>query len=119
MGTGSGISAESIYGVVSYAVSQRRRKIGIRLALEARQGEVRWMFVRHALTLAGIGVAIGLGAGAGLMRLMASQLFGVSPSDVPTHMAVALILFGAAAPASYFSAHRSSALDPGDVLKAE
>jgi ABC-type antimicrobial peptide transport system permease subunit len=108
-----------IYGVVSYAVSQRRREIGIRLALGAKQGEVRWMFVRHALLLVGVGVAIGLGAAAGLMRLMASQLFGVSPLDAPTHMAVALVLMAAAALASYVSAYRSSALDPADVLKAE
>src|SRR5207245_10673353 len=59
-----------IYGVISYAVSQRKREIGIRLALGAQPGELRRMFVRHALVLAGIGVASGLGAAAGLMRLL-------------------------------------------------
>ena len=67
-----------IYGVVSYAISQRRREIGIRLALGAAHGEVRRMFVRLALVLVAIGVAIGLAASAGLTRLMQSQLFGVS-----------------------------------------
>jgi predicted permease len=108
-----------IYGVVSYAVSQRRREIGIRLALGAAPGAVRRMFVRLALGLVGIGLAIGLGAAAGLTRLMESQLFGVSPLDPLTHLAVALALFTAAGLASYLSAQRASALDPAEVLKGE
>jgi predicted permease len=108
-----------IYGVVSYSVSQRRREIGIRLALGARRGEVRMMFVRHALVLVGIGVAIGLGAAVGVTRLMESQLFGVSPLDPLTHLAVALVLTTAAGFASYLSAHRGSALNPVEVLKAQ
>jgi len=106
-----------IYGVVSYSVSQRRREIGIRLALGAAPGEVRRMFVRHALALVGIGVAIGLAAAVGLTRLMESQLFGVSPLDPLTHLAVALALLAAAGLASYLSAHGASALDPVEVLK--
>jgi putative ABC transport system permease protein len=89
------------------------------MALGARQGEVRQMFVRLALVLVGIGVAIGLGAAAGLTRLMASQLFGVSPLDPLTHLAVALALFIAAGLASYLSAQRASALNPVEVLKGE
>jgi ABC-type antimicrobial peptide transport system permease subunit len=54
-----------IYGVISYAVAQRTREIGIRLALGAQKGELKWMFVRSALVLDGVGVAIGLGAAAG------------------------------------------------------
>jgi len=108
-----------IYGVVSYGVSQRRREIAIRLALGARQVEVRRMFVRHALLLVGIGVAIGLVSAMGLTRLMTSQLFGVSPLDPPTHLAVALVLVAAAGLASYLSARRGSALDPAEVLKGE
>ena len=69
--------------------------------------------------LVGIGVAIGLGAAAGLTRLMASQLFGVSPLDPLTHLAVALALFTAAGLASYVSAQRASALNPVEVLKGE
>jgi len=108
-----------VYGIVSYAISQRRREIGIRLALGARHGEVRRMFVRQALALVGAGVAIGLGAAAGLTRLMKSQLFGVSPLDPWTHLSVALVLLAAAALASYLSARRASALDPVDVLRGE
>src|ERR1700680_3708766 len=58
-----------IYGVISYAVLQRTREIGIRLALGEQPGRLRWMFIRSALALTGIGVAIGLTAEAGLMRL--------------------------------------------------
>jgi putative ABC transport system permease protein len=108
-----------IYGIVSYAISQRRREIGIRLALGAQQGEVRRMFVGQALVLVGIGVALGLGAAAGLTRLMQSQLFRVSPVDPLTHLAVALLLVAAAGLASYLSARRASAFDPVEILKGE
>ena len=81
-----------IYGVLSYAVSQRRREIGIRLALGAQPGELKRMFVRHGLVLAGIGVAIGLAAAAGLTRLMSSLLFGIRPLDPLTYAAGALLL---------------------------
>jgi hypothetical protein len=108
-----------IYGIVSYAASQRRREIGIRLALGARRGEVQRLFVRRALALVAIGVAIGLGAAAGLTRLMASQLFGVTPLDAATHLAVAVGLVAAAALASYVSAQRGTALDPVTVLKGD
>jgi ABC-type antimicrobial peptide transport system permease subunit len=106
-----------IYGIVSYAVAQRRREIGIRLALGAGYGEVRRMFVRHALTLVAVGVGIGLVAAAALTRLMESQLVGISPLDPATHLAVALVLVVAAGLASYISARRASALNPVEVLK--
>ena len=106
-----------IYGVVSYAVAQRQREIGIRIALGAGYGEVRRMFVRNALALVAIGVAIGLPAAAVLTRLMESQLFGISPLDPATHLAVAFVLVVAAGLASYISARRASALDPVEVLK--
>jgi ABC-type antimicrobial peptide transport system permease subunit len=108
-----------IYGMVSYSISQRRREIGIRLALGARHGQVQRMFVRLALVLVGIGVAIGLAASAGLTRLMESQLFGVSALDPLTHAAVALALFAAAALAGYVSARQASALDPVEVLRGD
>ena len=106
-----------IYSVVSYAISQRHREISIRLALGAGYGEVRWMFVRGALVLVGIGVAIGLGAAVGLTRLMESQLFGVSPLDPSVYLAGGLLLMAAAGAASYLSARRGSALNPVEVLQ--
>jgi predicted permease len=108
-----------IYGVISYAVSQRVREIGIRLALGAQRGELKRMFVQHALVLALIGITIGLGVAAGLTRLMSSLLFGISPFDPVTYVAGALILGMSAGLASYLPARRASGVDPVDAMKAE
>ena len=108
-----------IYAVLSYVVSQRRREIGIRLALGAQHGELRRTFVRHGLALAGVGVAIGLVAAAGLTQLLSSLLFGVSPLDPVTYSVVPIILAMAAALASYVAVHRATAADPLEALKAE
>jgi putative ABC transport system permease protein len=108
-----------VYGVVSYAASQRRREIGIRLALGATHGEVRRMFVARALVLVSLGVAIGLGAAVELTQVLASQLFGVARLDPATHLAVAILLVAAAGLASYVSARRASALNPVEVLRGE
>ena len=108
-----------IYGVISYAVTQRRREIGIRLALGAQHSELKRMFVRHGLVLAGAGVVIGLAAAIALARLMTSLLFGISPLDPVTYVAVPLILATAAMLASYLPARRASAVDPVEALKAE
>ena len=105
--------------MISYAVSQRRREIGIRLALGAQQGELKRMFVRSGLALAGIGVAIGLAAAAGLMRLMKSLLFGISPLDPLTYVSVPVVLVAAAVLASYLPARRAAAVDPVEALRAE
>ena len=108
-----------IYGVISYAVSQRTREIGIRLALGAQKSKLRWMFVRSALTLTGVGVALGLGAAAGLTRLMKSVLFGVSPLDPVTYAVVPGMLGLCAALAAYLPAHRAATLDPVAALRDE
>jgi ABC-type antimicrobial peptide transport system permease subunit len=108
-----------IYGVISYAVSQRRREIGIRLALGVERGELTRMFVRYGAVLAGIGVAIGLGAAMGLTRLMSSLLFGISPFDPLTYAAVPVILVAAVMLASYLPARRASAVDPVEALRAQ
>ncbi len=108
-----------IYGVLSYAVSQRKREIGIRLALGAQPGELKRMFVRHGLVLASIGMAIGLVAAGGLTRLMSSLLFGIKPLDPLTYAAGALLLGLAAVLASYLPARRASTIDPVEALKAE
>jgi predicted permease len=108
-----------IYGVISYAVSQRTREIGIRMALGAKKSELVWMFVRSALVLTGVGTAIGLGAAAALMRLMRTLLFGISPLDPVTFTAVPVALVAAAALASYLPARRTTAVDPVEALRAE
>jgi predicted permease len=108
-----------IYGVMSYAVSQRRREIGIRLALGAQQPALRRMFVGHGLRLSAVGVAVGLCASAGLMRLMKSLLFGISPLDPVTYIAVPMVLAAAAMIASYLPARRAASVDPVEALRAE
>jgi predicted permease len=108
-----------IYGVISYAVSQRRREIGIRAALGAPRAQLRGMFVRHGLVLAGIGVVIGLGAAAGLTRLMSTLLYGVAPPDPVTYVAVPLLLVISTMLASYLPAWRATSVDPVEVLKVE
>jgi len=113
------LSLIGIYGLISYAVSQRKREIGIRLALGAQRGLLRWMFVRSALVLTAIGVAIGLGAAAALAQLMTSLLYGVRPIDPLTFAVVPLILAAAAVLASYIPASRVLAVNPVDTLKIE
>ena len=108
-----------IYGVISYAVSQRMHEIGIRVALGAQNRELRLMFVRSALALTGIGVIIGLGAAAAVAQLMRTLLFGVSPLDPLSFAVVPLVLVLAAALASFLPASRATAVNPVEALKAE
>jgi ABC-type antimicrobial peptide transport system permease subunit len=108
-----------IYGVISYAVSQRTREMGIRSALGAGPGALRQMFVRQALGLAGTGVLIGLAAAAALSRLMKSILYGTSPMDPITFVAVPVVLILAAVVASYVPARRASGVDPLESLRSD
>ena len=113
------LSIIGIYGVISYSVSQRTREIGIRLALGAQKTKLSWMFVRSALTMAGLGMAIGVCAAAGLMQFLRSLLFGISPFDPLTYVTVPLALAAAAALASYLPAQRAASVDPVQALRAE
>ena len=108
-----------LYGVIAYSVSQRRREIGIRMALGAQQQELTGMFVRHALGLTGVGVACGLGVAPALTRLMSSLLFGVRAIDPVTFGAVSLGLIATGALASYLPARRAAAVNPVESLRAE
>jgi putative ABC transport system permease protein len=108
-----------IYGVISYAVSQRRREIGIRAALGAQRGELQRMFVRHGLALAGVGAAMGLVAAAGVTRLMSSLLYGITPLDPLTYAVVPIILCAATVLATYLPARRAASANPVEVLRAE
>jgi ABC-type antimicrobial peptide transport system permease subunit len=108
-----------IYGVIAYAVSQRTREIGIRMALGAQPSKLLGMYLRHGLLLAGIGAVLGLSAAAGLTRLMSSLLFGVTALDPVTYAAVSALLILAALLASYLPACRAMAIDPVEALRAE
>ena len=113
------LSLIGVYGVISYAVSQRTREIGIRMALGAQRGGLRWMFVRSALALTGIGVVIGLGTSAAVGRMLRTLLFGVSPLDPLSFAAVPLVLAAASVLASLVPASRIAAINPADALKDE
>jgi ABC-type antimicrobial peptide transport system permease subunit len=108
-----------IYGVISYAVSQRTREIGIRLALGAQKRQLKWMFVRSALLLTVTGIAIGVGTAALLMQFLKSLLFSISPLDPISYITVALALATSAIVASYLPARRAAAVDPSEALRAE
>ncbi len=108
-----------IYGVISYTVSQRKREIGIRLALGAQGGDVVQMVLRQGATLALVGVAIGVGVALGLTPLMRSLLFGVTAQDPQTFAAVAALLITVALLACYIPARRATRIDPLVALRYE
>ena len=108
-----------IYGVIAYAVTQRRREIGIRAALGASRHELEAMFVRHGVMLALAGVLCGLAGAATLTRLMASLLFGTSPLDPIIYALVSVGLAGLAALAAYVPARRAALVDPVLTLRGE
>jgi predicted permease len=108
-----------IHGVISYTVSQRRREIGIRLALGAQRGDVLQMVLRQGAKTALVGVAIGIGSALALTELMRSLLFGVSARDPMTFAAVAALLMVVAFLASYIPARRAMLVDPVVALRYE
>jgi putative ABC transport system permease protein len=108
-----------IYGVLTYSINQRRREIGIRLALGARREAITAMILRHALLLVLIGVGAGLLISAGSMRFLASLLYEVKPFDAAIFIAVPLLLVAIAMITSYLSAQRASTIDPSTSLRYE
>jgi ABC-type antimicrobial peptide transport system permease subunit len=113
------LGLSGLYGVIAYAVSQRRREIGIRLALGAEAYDIRRLFVHRGLVLISAGLAIGLAGALGTTTLLQSLLFGVSPRDPVAFTAMPLVLAAAAMLASYLPARRASAVDPAESLRAE
>jgi ABC-type lipoprotein release transport system permease subunit len=107
------------YGVLSYAVTQRTKEIGVRIALGATSGEIMLSFGKRGLALTLAGLAVGLLLAAGAMRLLTTLLYGFQPAFAPTAIPVALILLAVAATACFVPAHRASRIDPVIALRNE
>jgi len=113
------LAVVGIYSVMSYSVSRRTNEIGIRVALGASRGNVLLLVVRQALLLALIGSAIGIVGALALSRLMASQLYGVQPTDPITFVTVAALLMIVSLAASYIPARRAMRVEPTIALRYE
>lgn len=113
------LAAIGVYGVLAYAVRQRAREIGIRVALGASPDDVRNMIIREGLVVSGAGAVAGLVAASFTARLLASQLHGVEPHDAATFAVVPVVLLVVALAASYLPARRATRIDPQECLKAD
>jgi putative ABC transport system permease protein len=113
------LAAVGIYGVMAYAVAQRTREIGVRLALGAQPGDVLSMVLVGGGKLAAFGLVIGLVGSLGVSYLLRSQLYGVSSSDPATYVAVAALLGLVALAACYLPARRATRVDPLIALRYE
>jgi len=113
------IGAIGIYGVLSFSVSQRKREIGVRLALGAQRTDVVKLIFGEGMVVMAIGIAAGGCAAAALGHAISSLLFEVRAHDPAAFLIASLVLAAAAALASYLPAYRASRLDPADVLRSE
>jgi len=108
-----------VYGVLAYAVGQRRREVGIRLALGAEPRALKWLFVRKGLILNCVGGIIGLALAGGLSRWISSLLFGVTPLDPLTYIASSAVIAASVMVASYVPARQAAFVDPMETLRSE
>jgi putative ABC transport system permease protein len=113
------LAAIGVYGVMAYSVEQRSQELGLRMALGAEPRHVIRLVAGQGLALIGAGLLIGIAAALALTRLVASLLYGVSPTDPATFVAIAALLLSAAAAATYVPARRATRADPMIVLRTE
>jgi putative ABC transport system permease protein len=113
------LAVVGVYGVLSYAVTRRRRELAVRMALGARPDAVSRLVVSSGLKHAGAGVVIGLVAAVVGSRVLAALLYEVSPTDPATLVAVGAVLLGAALLASWLPARRATRVSPAEVLRGE
>jgi len=111
------LAAGGIYGLVAYSVAQRTHEIGIRVALGASRADIIWLAMRDSMILALVGLLIG-GVGAHwLTRILASQLYAITATDLPTYLAVIGLLLAVVAAATYIPGRRAVAIDPMAALR--
>ena len=108
-----------VYGVLAHAVGQRRREVGIRLALGAEPRALKWLFVRKGLILNCVGGIIGLALAGGLSRWISSLLFGVTPLDPLTYIASSAVMAASVIVASYVPARQAAFVEPMETLRSE
>jgi putative ABC transport system permease protein len=113
------LAITGVYGVLSYSVSQRTQEIGVRVALGATRGEVTRLVVGQGLRLAVVGIAVGVLGAFGVTRVIASQLYNVTPTDPVSFIGGIVFLTALALAASYVPARRATAVDPLVALRAE
>ena len=113
------LAAIGLYGVVACSVTERRREIGVRLALGARPATIAGLLLRQSVILVAVGTAIGVVMGFWAMGALQSLLFDVPPRDPAAFLAASLLLLIVGAAASWLPARRAACLDPAEVLRAE
>jgi ABC-type antimicrobial peptide transport system permease subunit len=113
------LAVVGVYGVLSYAMTRRRRELAMRMALGARPGQVSRLVIGAGLRLAAAGVAAGLAIAVLGRRAVAALLYEVSPTDPVTLAAVGATLLGAAVAASWLPARRATTVSPAEVLRGE
>jgi len=113
------LASIGLFGLMSYSVTRRTREIGIRVAIGAQRENILWIVLRETLLLALLGIAIGIPSALASARLIASMLFGISASDLPTIVAVSFLLLLVALLAGYLPARRAASLDPVQALRSE
>jgi ABC-type antimicrobial peptide transport system permease subunit len=113
------VATIGVYGVISYAVAQSTRELGVRLALGAQRSEILAMVLWRAGVLAGTGIALGLFGALALTRSLQGMLFGLTPLDPQTYIAAAVLFATVALFASYLPARRATTVNPVEALRAD
>ena len=113
------LTALGIYGVLAYTIQQRRREIGIRMALGASAQQVTRLVMVQGIAPVLVGVLLGVSSSLGLSRLVAGFLWGVTPTDPATLATMAAILLAVASAASWIPAREAAGLDPVETLNCE
>jgi putative ABC transport system permease protein len=117
--SGLALALVGVFGVLAQMVQARAREMGIRLALGAQRGDVRWLIVRHGATLLGVGIVVGLMVALGATRVLTTLLYEIQPTDALTYVAVAVMIFVVGILASLVPALRASAADPSHTLRSD